>query len=277
VLGNVSTFTDTGLVNGVIYSYNISATNKFGEGPKSIGVVAVLRTVPTAPRSLQATPGNGRIVLTWLVPASDGGTPIIDYSIYRGTTAGSEILFVIGYPGGTSWVDTNVTVGTKYYYMVSAVNVAGEGPKSNEQNATAGASPGVPTGLTASGGNTQVLLRWSTPISGGTPARYNIYRSDSQTGIYTFIASSNTTEYRDKGLTNGHEYWYKLNAQNQFGISGNTNAVSATPYGTSIISSLLLILIIVIIVIIVIAETMRTSRKKKPSRALHSKKRNGPV
>jgi hypothetical protein len=180
-------------------------------------------------------------------------------------TSGSETLYIKGYTGGTSWIDTNITTITKYYYMICAVNAAGEGPRSNEKNTIAGTSPSMPTGLTASGGNAQVILRWSAPTSGGTPTQYNIYRSASRTGTYTLIASPTTTEYEDTGLTNGHNYWYKINAQNSNGVSGNTTTVSATPYVTStiIIGPILLGLIVVIIVVLFIFETVRLSSKKK--------------
>jgi hypothetical protein len=66
-------------------------------------------------------------------------------------------------------------------------------------------------------------------------------------------------------LTNGHKYWYKINAQNSYGVSGNTTAISATPHVTSIITvgSILLSFIIVIIVVLLIVEGTRSSRKKK--------------
>jgi len=263
-LGNMLSYTDPGLVNGLTYSYNISALNPIGEGPKSIGASAIPRTVPGPPRNLTATLGTAQILLTWLMPDSNGGAPITNYSIYRGTIAGGETLFVKGYTGGTTWTDTNMTQGvTNYYYVVSAVNIAGEGPFSNEVNLALGVPPGPPTHLTATEGNTQVILRWSKPASGGTVAHYNIYRADSKTGNFTFIASSNTTRYKDTGLKNGHKYWYKVNAQNIYGVSGNTTEVSATPYGTSIISSLILVIIIVIVVVLTIVEARRASRKKK--------------
>jgi fibronectin type 3 domain-containing protein len=171
----------------------------------------------------------------------------------------------MGYAGGTSWNDTQFTGGTTYFYVVSAINAVGEGPRSNESNITAGNPPHVPTGLTATGGNSQVNLRWSAPTSGGTPAHYNIYRSDSQNGNYTLIASPTTTKYKDTGLTNGHKYWYKINAENLYGVSGNTTAVSAKPYSTStnLAGLFLLVLIIIIITVLVIVETMRMYRKKK--------------
>ena len=359
LLGNVNTYTDSGLINGVTYSYNISAMNSVGEGPKSIGVNATPRTVPSAPRDLHVTLGNAQIALTWIVPTSNGGAPIMNYNIYRGTARGGETLLVKGYTGGSSWVDTNTILGTKYYYMVSAVNIAGEGPrsnvanatsmtmpsapqnltavlgnaqiilnwtapidvggtsitsyniyrgttsngellfimgytggtswadtqvttdtayyyvvsavntvgegpKSNEKNITFGNPPHMPTRLTASGGNSQVILRWSALASGGTPTQYNVYRADSQSGIYTLIASPTRKQYTDTGLKNGHTYWYKINTQNAYGVSGNTTAISITPYTTSTITvgPFLLGFIVIIIVALFITEAMRLSKKK---------------
>jgi outer membrane protein assembly factor BamB len=267
-IGNVLGFTDTGLVNGVNYSYNVSALNSVGEGPRSIGAHAIPRGVPSAPQGLTATPGKAQIVLTWIAPASNGGMPITGYNIYRGTTSAGETLFVQGYTGGLAWTDSNVTAGTNYFYMVSAFNNVGEGPRSNEQNATRikiGDPPGAPTGLTASGGDRSVLLRWSAPSSGGTPARYNIYRAASQTGTYTLIASTSTMEYKDTGLTNGQKYWYKVNAQNSYGVSGNTTAVSATPFATKTTTSPFCIgfILVTIIALTVVVIAVELFRKKK--------------
>jgi len=245
------------------YYYMVSAVNAAGGGPRSSEQNATPYEVPAAP-TLNATAGNSKVTLSWTVPSSNGAS-IINYNVYRGTTSGGETLFVKGYTGGTSWVDTNITVGTEYYYTVSAVNAAGEGPRSNEKNIVAVSSPSMPTGLTASGGNAQVLLRWSAPRTGGTPTRYNIYRSDSQTGIYTLVASPTTTEYKDTGLKNGHNYWYRINAQNSYGISGNTTATSAKTKTTSQTFNPLLfgLIAVVIVALIVIVVAAILSRKKK--------------
>jgi fibronectin type 3 domain-containing protein len=273
-LRDVHNFTDTGLINGINYLYNVSAVNSNGESPKSIGVETVPRTISTAPQNLQAISGNAQIKLLWKLPTNDGGVPITSYRIYRGTASGAEILFIKDYTNGTAWNDINVINGIKYFYMVSAINSAGESQKSNEQNAIPYnlSKPGPitidkPTKVIAYGGNTQISLKWTASKTNGLPMQYNIYRYDKQNGLYIWIGSTNTTEYIDKGLTNDFIYWYEINAQNSYGYSENTTAISATPTSTSTAVSPypigLFLIIIVMVIIIIISETVL--RKKKIS------------
>lgn len=90
---------------------------------------------PTEPRNLEAVPGNGNTTLTWQQPWKDGGRPITNYIIYRGTASGTETLHVeLG--NVLTFTDTGLTNGLTYYYQISAVNILGEGPRSSEVNAT---------------------------------------------------------------------------------------------------------------------------------------------
>ena len=88
-------------------------------------------TAPPAPTNLAATGGNASVSLTW--SASSGAT---SYSVYRGTSSGGESSTAIGTSTGTSYTDSSVTNGTKYYYTVKAVNSVGASGASNEANAT---------------------------------------------------------------------------------------------------------------------------------------------
>ena len=116
-----------------------------GEGmllvPATDTLVAYLSpTVPSAPGSLSATGGKGRVSLSWSAPSSDGGSPITDYQIYRGTRSGHESPYATVVCSGpaacpTGFLDAHTKRGTVYYYEVAAVNAVDPGPLSNEASA----------------------------------------------------------------------------------------------------------------------------------------------
>ena len=64
--------------------------------------------------------------MSWSVPATDGGSPITAYNVYRGTSAGGESATPVATNvTTTSFTDTGVTNGTQYFYTVAAVNAVG--------------------------------------------------------------------------------------------------------------------------------------------------------
>jgi titin len=79
-------YTVTGLDNGVLHTFEVRAVNVVGEGaPASATSTPV--TVPEAPASLNATPGDTQATLAWTAPASDGGSAVTGYE-YRYKTTG---------------------------------------------------------------------------------------------------------------------------------------------------------------------------------------------
>ena len=97
-------------------------------------------TPPSSPLVLRAKAGNGNVTLTWSPPGSDGGFPILNYTIYRGSSSGREsYLAKIG--NITTYTDSGLQNGQAYYYQVSASNVPGEGLRSNEASATPSLQP----------------------------------------------------------------------------------------------------------------------------------------
>jgi fibronectin type 3 domain-containing protein len=126
-------FTDTGLTNGTIYYYVVSALNSAGESANSSqasAIPAVPATPPPAPTGLEDTAGNAQVSLTWT--ASAGAT---SYHVKRSTTSGGPYTQV-AVPTTTSDTDTGLTNGTTYYYVVSALNAAGESANSAQVSAT---------------------------------------------------------------------------------------------------------------------------------------------
>jgi subtilisin family serine protease/fibronectin type 3 domain-containing protein len=230
-----TTYTNTGLTNGTTYFFKVSALNAIGEGalsPETNATPVAPPTVPGAPSGLTATAGNGQVALSWTVPASNGGSAITGYKLYRGTVAGGETYTGITV-SDTTYTNTGLTNGTTYFFKVSAVNGVGEGSLSNEATATPVApltAPGAPTSLAASGGNGQVALSWTAPASNGGSAitGYKIYRGIVAGGeAYTGITVAGTN-YTNTGLTNGTTYFFKVSAVNAVGEGSLSNEASAT-------------------------------------------------
>jgi len=92
-------------------------------------------TTPTAPENLRVTEvGEGYVNLAWDPPSSNGGSGLTGYKIYRGTSSGGESYYTT--ISGTTFSNTNVVNGIKYYYRVTAINEFGESNFSNEVTAT---------------------------------------------------------------------------------------------------------------------------------------------
>jgi autotransporter-associated beta strand protein len=116
---DVTSFSDTNLPSGTTFYYRVRASNSGGYS--SYSDVANARTLGVPPPTgLAATPGNGQVALNW--NASDGAT---SYNVKRSLTNGGPYT-VIANPSTTNYTDTAVTNGTRYYYVVSALNANGE-------------------------------------------------------------------------------------------------------------------------------------------------------
>jgi fibronectin type 3 domain-containing protein len=222
-------FNDTSVTKGTTYYYKVSAENDIGEGPKSSEINATPSSVPSQPLNLQAIAGNGTVNLSWNIPFDNGGFPIINYTIFRGTTSGGEI-FLTKIGPITYYNNTNVTNGVTYYYVVRAENIVGESPFSNEVVATPGV-PTAPRSLVALGGDTIVKLIWGVPTSdGGFPiTNYRIYRGTSSAGKTLLAEVGIQFSYDDTNVTNQVAYYYEISAVNSFAEGPMSNEVSATP------------------------------------------------
>jgi fibronectin type 3 domain-containing protein len=277
----VASVTGTGttvknLTNGTAYSFKVTAVNKAGEGPAS-GTASATPTAkvtkPGLPNALTASPGNGKVTLSWKAPGSDGGTGISGYEIYRGTSPGGESGTPVNASlvAGTSFTVAGLTNGTRYYFTVAAVNKAKlQSAKSGEASATpaAGASasasasasatgpataspsgatatatgtPGAPAGLTATPGNGEVGLSWTAPASVGeaAPASYRVYQGTSPGfTLGTPVTSTSDTHATVTGLTNGTTYYFVVAAVDGSGtVSGTSGEASAQPLATAVLAS----------------------------------------
>ena len=223
--GTSTTFTDTNLTNGTTYNYVVSAVNSGGESAASNQVSATPLTAPAAPTDLSATAGDAQVNLSWT--AVSGAT---SYNLQRGTASGVYTT-TIAVPSGTptlTYNDANLSNGTTYYYVVSAVNSAGSSGVSNEASAAPQGPPPTPTGLTATPAPGQVTLNWSASVGATNYAVYRATTSNGQ-GATPLASGVTTTSYTDTAVVNGTTYFYKVTASNGAGQSAQSAQVSATP------------------------------------------------
>ena len=227
VTGATSGGAITGLTNGKAYYFIVTAVNAGGESAASSEVSATPQVpVPGAPASPAATAGNGQATITWA--ASSGAA---SYNIYYRTAAGVTSANGTKVAGATSgYVITGLTNGTVYYFIVTAVSAGGESAASSEVSVTPQPPiPAVPTGVTATGGNTQVTVSWTAPA--GTVTSYNVYYGTA-TGVTTGTGTKVTGAVSGgsiTGLTNGTTYYFIVTAVNGGGESAASAEIASRP------------------------------------------------
>ncbi|MGR6542261.1 glycoside hydrolase family 9 protein [Paenibacillus tundrae] len=189
----------------------------YGQEP---GIAPV--TAPSVPANVQAVAGSTQVALTWT--AVPGAT---SYSVKRAPVTGGPYISVATGINGLTHTDTGLTNGTTYYYVVTAVNSAGESGNSVQVSATPQAATVVPgtLALTGTAGNAQTNLSWTS--SAGT-ASYKVQRALAG-GAYTDVATDLTTlTYTDATAVNGTTYSYRIVAVNAAGQT-LSNVVTLTP------------------------------------------------
>ncbi|MCU1350681.1 MAG: hypothetical protein JWO56_3711, partial [Acidobacteria bacterium] len=232
----VNTSYNASLTGGTPFRWNVAACNN--SGCSSFTSVLYFQTstgvtIPAAPQSLSASAGNGQNRLSWSPPASDGGATITSYRVFRGTNSGNTLIVTSGGCANlgpvTSCTDTGLTNGQSYYYIVSAVNSAGQGPPSNSATATpaggipipatpANPSPGSTSAPGPALGGTSVLLSWSPSI--GT-AYYSVAVRNMNTSALVVDTTTANTSYT-AALSAQTPYRWNVNACNNAGCSSFT-------------------------------------------------------
>jgi len=231
IKGAVSPFVHDGRTNGKLVYYAVVALNEWGASALSIEVGAMpVAPVPAAPTTLNATPGNTSVALSWAaVSRADS------YNLYWAKTAGvvpgAAGVTKISNIQATSYTHVGLTNLDTYYYVVTAVNTGGESVASVQASAVpVPPAPGAPANLSATSGDTKVLLSWS---GSSDASSYSVYWSKTAGVVpgavgVTQVPGLTKTSFEHTALTNGDTYYYKVGAVNPGGESLSTE-VSARP------------------------------------------------
>ena len=242
-------FGEPGLRSVTTYRYRVFAINNDGVGPASnISSITTGMRVSDPPRNLTATSTRpDEIILNWVTPADDGGTPIIGYHIRRVALPSRQAATTLVANAGvvTSYTDP-VSAGKSYRYEVFTISTLKSAmrPFSPLQSQSSGSvdatsvspaiAPDAPTGLMgAVQGQSQIDLTWTASLrNGGAPITgYRIERS-SQTSFAALVVAGSTTpgvtEFMDTGLDPGSTYHYRIKVVNNAGNSAPSNTFSGT-------------------------------------------------
>ena len=230
--GSTVMTTVAGLVSGTSYTFAVTASTVVGTGPAGTSPVVTLGgTVPDAPQSVTAVAGDARAVVSWQPPTSDGGSPVMSYTVtpYVGTTPLSPTT-VDGSTLSTTIV--GLVNGTSYTFAVTATTVVGTGPAGTSPAVTPATAPGAPQNVGAGPGNGRATVSWQPPTSdGGAPVTEFVVTTFVDAvpqSTSTVDASASSTVVT--GLTNGTIYTFTVAATNSAG-TGPSASASTTPSG----------------------------------------------
>ena len=214
-------YTVAGLTNYTSYDFGVRAVNSSGPGPVSDTATATPGLLPPAPTNLSVTPGDTQAALSWDDPNNSAITK------YRYSTDGGATFTDIPNSDATtvSYTVGGLNSGAEYTLGVRAVNTAGDGAAST---VTARVLPAQPTGLTATGGDTQVTLSWNDP--GDSSISGYRYSTDGGATFGDIPGSDATTvSYTVSGLTNYTSYDFGVRAVNSSGPGPVSDTAVATP------------------------------------------------
>ena len=227
----------TGLTNDTEYTIELRAVRGASSaGPAARATAMPRPEPPPAPAGLKATGGYTTIDLNWSDP-SDGA--ITKYQVRVSADGGAgwdpDWTDVSGSGAATtSHTLTGLTNDTAYTIELRALRGETVGAAASARSTPRPEPPPSPDGLTATGGDTTIDLRWSDP-SDSAISRYQVRVSaDGGTAWdpdWTDIPGSGaaTTSHTLTGLTNDTEYTIELRAVRGASSAGPAASATATP------------------------------------------------
>jgi len=133
---NTTSYSNSGLNSSTTYYYKVQAINSIGSSAWSNVVNSTTATSgpPAAPSNLTAkATGCNSILLTWF----DNSVNETNFDLRRSTSLNGTYSTIATLPSNiTTYTNTGLTKGRKYYYKVRAINSSGNSAWSNISSAT---------------------------------------------------------------------------------------------------------------------------------------------
>jgi len=203
-----ASYNDTTVSPGTLYDYKVRGKTSYGTlGPESGSDTGY--AILAAPLNITVTEGdhlNG-IAIDW-----DLVSHAAEYRVRRSTSE-SGTYNTIATVTATEYTDTSSEVinnpGKNYFYKIAGVS--SEPLLGNECSAVCGyVGVEVPSNVQATDGTyyTKILVSW-TGVSGAS--NYRVYRSV-DSGDYSQLNETSSTQYTDTSVSSGSSYAYKITA-----------------------------------------------------------------
>ena len=184
---NATSYTVTGLTNGTSYHFKLRAVNNADESAASneaLGIPQAI-TTPDKPRGGQLSSGDGKVIVQWVEPLRDGGTPILHYEYclrQKSQCNGHWVEIPDSAPGGDNHGLYEITRsnGTFTRVYLRAVNDQGAGHSFDYSAVPLAGAPAAPTNLRAEALSSEyVKISWNEPRarSGATIIGYSLEHS----------------------------------------------------------------------------------------------------
>lgn len=229
--GSTTNYQDSTVKAEKMYYYKVRAINSGdgATGESAYSKVVSGKTIACAAIKSVIAQSDTVLEIKWEKVSDAYG-----YKVKRSTSKNGtyKTIKTIKKPTTTSYKDKKVTVGTTYYYKIETLTKSGDKiGSSGESAAVKGKTVARPNiSYVSSVSNKQLQIGWNE-VSGAWG--YNVKRSTSKNGTYKTIATvqgASTTTYKDKSLTTGKKYYYKVEAINKVngkkGYSGDSDAVA---------------------------------------------------
>jgi alpha-tubulin suppressor-like RCC1 family protein len=191
---------------------------------------AAAASAPAAPTGLSAAGGNGQVTITFTA-GSENGSAITNYQYSvdgsSNWTAISPTTATITSPA----VITGLNNGTSYTYYLRAINALGNGTTSlTSVTATPYTTPAAPTGLSATEGNGQATITFTTGSANGSAITNYQYSTDGSTNWTAVSSITSAVQVVITGLTY-QTYSIYLRAVNGAGNgAASLTSATTTPY-----------------------------------------------